>query len=116
MSGPDTRRAAAFRHPDSGLQPERTSLAWGRTLLALMVTGCFFLRWMQIHGWVGGRLALVCVLLGGFVWLMQWLRYRDGAAGICNNCLAPAAGSVLLVGMGIGAMSLTALWVILMTD
>lgn len=99
-------------HPDSGLQPERTSLAWGRTLLALIVTACFFLRWMQWHGWLAAGLALGCLLLALFVWVMQRLRYRAGATGICNSRLAPALPSVLLVGLGVAAMAAVSIWAI----
>lgn len=99
-------------HPDGGLQPERTSLAWGRTLLTLIVTACFFLRWMQWHGWLAARLALACLLLALFVWVMQRLRYRAGAMGICNSRLAPALSSVLLVGLGVAAMAAVSIWAI----
>jgi uncharacterized membrane protein YidH (DUF202 family) len=42
---------------DAGLQPERTSLAWNRTGLALVVNALLVLR----AGWASGRFALVVV-------------------------------------------------------
>ncbi|MCY1294185.1 hypothetical protein D9M68_630080 [compost metagenome] len=109
MSGRNSGRAAPL-HSDDGLQPERTSLAWGRTLLALVVTACFFLRWMHSQGWLGAGLAMACLLLGVFVWVALRLRYRAGAAGIRNNRLAPALSSVLLVGLGVTTMAALSIW------
>lgn len=35
---------------DPGLQPERTSLAWSRTWLAMVTVSAVFLRWMPHYG------------------------------------------------------------------
>ncbi|WP_312596685.1 DUF202 domain-containing protein [Stutzerimonas nitrititolerans] len=111
MSGrSDLHPARLAPHDDSGLQPERTSLAWGRTLLALVVTACFFLRWMQWHGWLAGALAVGSLLVALFVWVMQHRRYRAGAAGIRDSRLAPALRSVLLVGLTVAGLAGLSIW------
>lgn len=46
-SAPPNRVAAPA---DPGLQPERTVLAWGRTLLAIGVIGVSYLRWLPHFG------------------------------------------------------------------
>jgi hypothetical protein len=35
---------------DGGLQPERTTLSWGRTGLALVTVSAVFLRWLPHYG------------------------------------------------------------------
>lgn len=37
-------------HHDPGLQPERTVMSWGRTVLALGVLSLTFLRWWPAVG------------------------------------------------------------------
>ena len=37
-------------HSDPGLQPERTTLAWTRTVVAMLVVGAVMLRWAHLYG------------------------------------------------------------------
>ncbi|MFG1913763.1 DUF202 domain-containing protein [Micromonospora sp. NPDC048898] len=50
---------------DSGLQPERTRLAWRRTLLAVTVVTALAVRLASADGPTGALLAGVVVLLWG---------------------------------------------------
>lgn len=43
-------RPSYGQHADLGLQPERTWLAWRRTLVSLVAASLFFLRWVPHHG------------------------------------------------------------------
>lgn len=98
--------ADARPHPDLGLQPERTSLAWSRTLLSLMVAGAFQLRWVGAYGPV--VVGLCVVLAAGALWIFQtqrrrYLRATKGLReeqGVANlYSVLVLTGIVLLVGV-----------------
>lgn len=72
-------------HADPGLQPERTVLAWHRTLLSLGAVSLLFMRWLPHHR----PLALISV---GLVWIAAfsiWLRlgwrYRQSVESMRRN-------------------------------
>lgn len=65
---------------DPGLQPERTSLAWGRTMLAMVVASMLFLRWIPDYGWFPIILIGLALVTAAGVYLRQRRRYtRRGA-------------------------------------
>ncbi|MGB5952597.1 MAG: DUF202 domain-containing protein [Ornithinimicrobium sp.] len=37
-------------HLDTGLQPERTAMAWSRTALACCIVSAFTIRWLPFYG------------------------------------------------------------------
>lgn len=94
------------RPVDSGLQAERTLLAWRRTCLTLVV-GC--LVWLRVTAPAGGPVAvgigLAAVALAAVTWALPGIRYRrwrshprgrpDGfrIGGVPFLALAAAAGS-----------------------
>ena len=103
-------------HDDPGLQPERTSLAWGRTLLALVVAAALLLRWLPHHGLAAADhyvaavlpLAAAAVLALG-IWLRQGLRYRRGARSVALESSAPDPLEILAISAAVvvlGALSL----------
>ena len=97
---------AALNHQDSGLQPERTVLSWGRTAMALFVAALVFLRWLPHYGpWI-----LVLIGLAGTiavsVYVTQRSRYRARAMGIAAERFLPdvnaifwTSGSVVVLGI-----------------
>jgi uncharacterized membrane protein YidH (DUF202 family) len=99
----------ALTHDDLGLQPERTLLAWRRTLLSLMGVGALFLRWIPEHGPLAICLTSTALLAIGGIWLGQWRRYRVSIQGINANLTQAPLGEIIALGLAcclIGALGL----------
>ncbi|MBN6753173.1 MULTISPECIES: DUF202 domain-containing protein [Kocuria] len=96
-------------HDDPGLQPERTSLAWGRTLLALVVAAALLLRWLPHHGLAPVLPLVAAAVLALGIWLRQGLRYRRGARSVALESSAPDPLEILAISAAVvvlGALSL----------
>lgn len=102
-----------LHHSDEGLQPERTLLAWGRTLLAMLVASLLFLRWTPHHGeFAWGLIGLT--LLGGLViWLSQQRRYRHRVTGINQSRFPADVRGVLGLGAMVTLIGAAAIWITL---
>jgi len=89
------------RQADPGLQPQRTSLAWSRTALAMVVNAVLVLRAGMVESDAGLLLlgGLLVVVSGGFVAAGRWRRRelaRPDAGGPPDWLLAwTATGTVL---------------------
>jgi uncharacterized membrane protein YidH (DUF202 family) len=102
-------------HQDEGLQPERTLLAWGRTLLAMLVASLFFLRWMPHHGRFAGGLIVLTLLGALLIWLSQRRRYRCRVEGINRSHFPADVKGVLGLGSMVTLIGAAAIWITLMT-
>lgn len=99
-------------HLDPGLQPERTSLAWSRTALAIVIVASLFLRWAPDHGWFTFLLVFASLVFAIVISATQKIRYRRATHGITAEriqadiaAIAGTTGSVLaLSGLGIYAV------------
>ena len=106
---PPTTAAQGPTHDDPGLQPERTTLAWGRTVLALITTAAVCLRRVSHHGPVVLAPFSVAVLTGTGISLTQQARYTRSCSGIAGErvtadvrgVLGLAAATVVLGSLGI---------------
>ncbi|WP_449432591.1 DUF202 domain-containing protein [Pseudomonas putida] len=107
------RRPLQAPHADAGLQPERTCLAWGRTLLVLLVVACMCLRWMQTQGWLGALLAVFCAITALYIWMTQRPRYRRSARAILTGHLRADVASVLITGVMVACLAGGSLWAVL---
>lgn len=96
-------------HTDPGLQPERTVMAWGRTLLALLTVSAVFLRWLPTHGLF--VLALICtaVAAAACIFGTQRRRYRHSSHGVSAEQIRADVTGVLSLSAAVlllGALSI----------
>lgn len=86
------------RHDDPGLQPERTSLSWTRTILSLTICSLTMLRWAHAYPAAIYLLIVVIALLGAALLLTQGRRYAEQNLGLARERVQPNAGAILLLG------------------
>jgi len=104
--------AAVQGHEDPGLQPERTTLAWGRTMMALVTVSAIFLRWLPHHGLPILMLFAVSATAAAAIYITQRRRYSASARGIrqetvdadTSAVLWTATAAVALGGLGIAVV------------
>ncbi|MER2297878.1 MAG: DUF202 domain-containing protein [Pseudomonas sp.] len=106
---PDPTRLQA----DDGLQPERTLLAWRRTILAMVVCSCFFLRWVPQHGWLAVGPAIVCLLAAGAAWLRLRRSYQRNLIGLQAEIIASGVTVNLLLAVCVTVLCAVELFAIL---
>jgi len=104
---------AAKPHPDAGLQPERTSLAWGRTMMTMVVTSLLFLRWMPRYGWFVGTVMGLALLAAFGIYLSQRLRYRRMVRGILDERIHADVVAVFATGTAVAALGLLGVYIVL---
>ncbi|WP_307055613.1 DUF202 domain-containing protein [Arthrobacter bambusae] len=96
-------------HGDIGLQPERTNLAWGRTMMALVTASAIFLRWLPHHGFPILALFAVSASAAAAIYITQRNRYSTSSHGISNEKVNPEIGAVLwtaFAGVVLGALGI----------
>ncbi|WP_146339952.1 DUF202 domain-containing protein [Nesterenkonia sp. NBAIMH1] len=98
-------------HEDPGVQPERTLLAWTRTLLLLLVLAGFLLRWIPYQGAAVLTLVGGCSLVALGIFVGERARYRRAVHGILDESYPAAVRSVLgltaaVMGIGLAALIL----------
>ncbi|THJ65779.1 DUF202 domain-containing protein [Arthrobacter echini] len=97
---------------DPGLQPERTSLAWNRTLLALVLSGALFLRWVPLHGWFPLVLSALTVGTAFVIAVGQARRYRRGVRGMSSGHIGADVVGVAWMAGAVALVSVLALVVV----
>ena len=95
LPGPAPRRPP-IPVADAGLQPERTSLAWTRTALAMMVCSMTLLRWSDAYpAVVLGAIALLAALGVAIIARNRHI-YRDRAHALDRGHSPANTAAVLL--------------------
>ncbi|HHU38192.1 MAG TPA: DUF202 domain-containing protein [Propionibacterium sp.] len=96
-------------HADPGVQPERTHLAWLRTMLAAGIVGLLAVRLAILADasplWILSLVAAIMVAVG----VGQVRRHRAAVAGLTTGRLEPAITSVLALGCGVVLLGVAAL-------
>ncbi|MDQ0662900.1 hypothetical protein QFZ35_001398 [Arthrobacter ulcerisalmonis] len=96
-------------HGDPGLQPERTALAWGRTMLALVTASAFFLRWLPTYGPLILMLPAVSGAAALAIYLTQRRRYLARSRGLAGESIEADLPAVLwtaLAGVALGGLGI----------
>ncbi len=96
-------------HDDPGVQPERTHLAWLRTMLSTGIVGLFAIR-LATH--VDASPAWILVLVTAImltVGVSQARRHRAAVTGLTRGRLEPALVPVLGLGLGVILLGVAAL-------
>ena len=109
-----TTEETSAAHEDPGLQPERTILSWGRTMMALCTAAAVHLKWLPSHGIFVLCLVVVALCLATGIYATQRIRYRRYATGITAERITPdtvavfttAGACVLLGALGITTLLL----------
>ncbi|WP_232667443.1 DUF202 domain-containing protein [Pseudonocardia sp. TRM90224] len=107
-----TGRGALF---DPGLQPERTWLAWRRTLLALAVGALVALRLLPpVLGTPAFWMSLVGLLLCGALWVLAGRRAATGRRALLAGPLPLPGGGLLfaVAALVTAAGALGLVWVV----
>lgn len=95
-----------LRHDDPGLQPERTLLAWRRTLLTLIGVCLLFLRWIPPFGWVALLPVILSLIAGILIQIGLNARYRKSARGMTQERIPPPLREVAVLGCTVMVLSL----------
>ena len=103
---------AARLHNDPGLQPERTVMAWGRTMLSLFVASAVFLRWLPHYGPVIMVLVLLSGLAATGIYASQQRRYRAGSEGISAGRIEADVVAVVSTGASVVVLGVLATWIL----
>jgi uncharacterized membrane protein YidH (DUF202 family) len=85
---------------DSGLQPERTTLAWRRTAISLLVGSVVAARLLAGGlGWWAIAVGATGLTVAGTVWALAADRGRRATRALAENELMPGGGLLLFLGV-----------------
>lgn len=106
---PRRRPSVTAAGVDRGLQPERTTLSWSRTGLALVTVSAVFLRWVPHYGTAMMLLPLITLVCAVLITMTHNRRTHRAVSGIefDTDVVQPIALlALMLVLMALGAAGL----------
>lgn len=96
---------------DTGVQAERTALAWRRTSVALLTISTLLLRWFAQHGWGVLIPSLFALYLSLTCAYRLKKRYGHQRQGISRGHYEPAIAMILLMTGGILMLAIVAAYI-----
>lgn len=99
-------------HQDTGLQPERTDLAWRRTSPSLVVAAAIIVRWMPHHGLFVGSLVGAAIGTALAINVTQKRRFHRATHGINWEAMPPPSGSTAAVAGSVVILALLGIYTV----
>ena len=106
------RSPVSLGHDDPGLQPERTLLAWRRTLLTLIVVCTIFLRWIPHFGLIALLPIMVSLAASLLIQLALNSRYRKSARGLKSERIPAPLREVVVMGATVMVLSVVGIYAV----
>jgi hypothetical protein len=106
------RKLATLGHDDPGLQPERTVLAWRRTLMTLLICCTLFLRWIPHFGLWALMPTIVALAACLLVQVGLNARYRKSTKGLRLEYIPAPLREVMVLGMTVIVLSLIGVYAV----
>jgi uncharacterized membrane protein YidH (DUF202 family) len=104
---------ASLGHDDPGLQPERTLLAWRRTLLTLIVVCTIFLRWIPHFGLITLVPVILSLIASLLIQIALNARYRKSARGLKDEHVPAPLREVVVLGGTVIVLSVVGIYAVL---
>lgn len=101
------------RHDDVGLQPERTTLAWSRTALSMLVAASTFLRWLPHHGWFVETLVAAALITSVALHFTHEHRFHRAVHGINEKQATLDIASTLTLAASVVLLSILGIYTVL---
>lgn len=96
-----------------GLQPERTVIAWNRTMVSFLIASVVFLRWLPHYGAGVIYLVALSMLLALGIFASQRARYRKMSRGVRAERVSADVLAVLLTAGTVLALGVCAIVIVL---
>lgn len=105
----------SLTHGDPGLQPERTTLAWTRTLVSYAVCSAILLRWLPHYGAFVVVLIFLMLATALGIHLSQSARHRASVQGISAGRVRAQVRAVLVITVGMIIFGVSGIILIMVT-
>lgn len=99
-------------HEDSGLQPERTILAWARTTVSFFVAAAIFLRWLPHYGPQLGVLVILAAAAAIAIYASQRRRYAEQARGLSRQAIRADVSAVFWMTAVVVLVGIAGVWIV----